>query len=153
LSNNETQILALLKQLPELDFDAIVSSLHLEAVQASEHLLRLTNLHLVESTAGIFSVSPALRVAIERDRRIKLSSPVERDVMKTLASSLTIRLEEGTASIALINAAIFGFSRKRRHPKRNTICISTPVARGLAGKASLRSAALDREHSICRRSA
>jgi hypothetical protein len=105
LSNNETHILALLKQLPELDFDAIVSSLYLEAVQASEHLLRLTNLHLAESTAGIFSVSPALRVAIERDRRIKLSNPVERDVMKTLASSLTIRLEEGTASIALINAA------------------------------------------------
>jgi tetratricopeptide (TPR) repeat protein len=106
LSDTDAKILALLKQLPELDFGAIVSALQLDAAQSSEDLLRLSNLHLVESTAGVFSVSPALRVAIERDRRIKLPSAVERDAMKSLASSLTIRLEEGTASIALIDAAI-----------------------------------------------
>jgi hypothetical protein len=65
-TENDILILALLKQLPELDFSAIVSSLGLDAAAASEDLLRLTNLHVVESSIGIFSVSPALRVALER---------------------------------------------------------------------------------------
>lgn len=106
LSQTEKQILAILKLLPDLDFDSIILSLKLDARQSSEDLLRLTNLHLVESSGGVFTVSPALRVAIERDRRIKLQDHVERDAMKILASSLTIRLEEGTASIALVDAAI-----------------------------------------------
>ncbi len=106
LSQTEQQLLAILKLLPELDFDSVVLSLKLDAKQASEDLLRLTNLHLVESSGGIFTVSPALRVAIERDRRIKLPEHVEREAMKILASSLTIRLEEGTASIALVDSAI-----------------------------------------------
>ena len=78
-----------------LDFESIVSTLFLDAALASENLLRLTNLHVVESTAGVFAVSPSLRVAIERDRRIKLSNTTELEAMKKLAASLTIRIEEG----------------------------------------------------------
>jgi tetratricopeptide (TPR) repeat protein len=106
LTDVEVQILALLKQLPELDFDSIVSSLHIDAAQASEDLLRLTNLHVIESTSGVFTVSPALRVAIERDRRIRMTASVEREAIKSLAFSLTIRLEEGTAPISLIDSAV-----------------------------------------------
>ncbi|MEZ5982398.1 MAG: tetratricopeptide repeat protein [Parvularculaceae bacterium] len=106
LSDLDVKILAVLTQLPELDFDAIVSSLRLDASSASEQLLRLTNLHLIESKSGVFSIAPALRVAIERDRRIRLTDAVKREAMKILASSLSIRIEEGDASIELIDAAV-----------------------------------------------
>lgn len=105
-TENEIKILALLTQIPELDFDAVVSSLNLNAAQSSEDLLRLTNLHVVESISGMFMVSPALRVAVERDRRVRLAESLEREALKSLASSLTIRIEEGTASISLIDSAV-----------------------------------------------
>jgi tetratricopeptide (TPR) repeat protein len=100
------QILALLKQLPELDFQSLVSALRLDPAEASDELLRLANLHVIESSYGVFCVSPALRVAIERDRRVSLSSKIEMSAMQTLADSLSVRLEEGTAPIALIDAAV-----------------------------------------------
>lgn len=102
----EIQILALLKQLPELDFSAIVEGLNLDASVASEDLLRLSNLHVVESSAGVFTVSPPLRIAVERDKRIRLSQEQEKAAVTTLARSLSVRLEEGTAPIALIDAAV-----------------------------------------------
>lgn len=105
-SDNETKILGLLKQLPELDFAAIVSSLSLDAAAASDDLLRLSNLHVVEATSGVFSVSPALRVAVERDRRMRLSTAIEREAMRSLAQSLVVRLEEGTAPITLVDSAV-----------------------------------------------
>ena len=72
LSNEGVLILGLMKLLPELDFTAIVAALEIDANAASEALLRLTNLHIVESSVDRFIVSPALRVAVERDKRIRL---------------------------------------------------------------------------------
>jgi Flp pilus assembly protein TadD len=103
---HEILMLGLLKQLPELDFEAIVKTLELDPAKVSEDLLRLSDLHIVESTGDAFSISPALQVAIERDRRFRLSKDVQQAAMKTLARSLAIRLEEGTAPISLLDAAV-----------------------------------------------
>lgn len=84
-----------------VDFEA-----SLDAATTSEDLLRLSNLHVIEAISGIFSVSPGLRIAVERDRRIRLSEAVERQAMQSLAQSLTIRLEEGTAPITLVDSAV-----------------------------------------------
>lgn len=106
LGNEDVLILGLLKLLPELDFDSFVSALKIDAAVASEALLQLTNLHIVESLADRFIVSPVLRVAVERDKRIRLPQNLERSAVQSLAESLSIRLEEGTASVALIDAAV-----------------------------------------------
>ncbi len=86
-------ILGLLKQLPELDFTAIVAALGLDAAETSENLRRLGDLHIVESSGDAFSISPALQVAVERDRRFRLDRDVQQAAMKSLAKSLAIRLE------------------------------------------------------------
>jgi len=103
---SEISMLGLLKELPELDFVAIVEALGLDAATASEDLLRLSDLHIVESSGDAFSVSPALQVAVERDRRFRLNKDMQQAAMKRLAKSLSIRLEEGTASIVLVDAAV-----------------------------------------------
>jgi tetratricopeptide (TPR) repeat protein len=102
----DASMLGLLKQLPELDFAAIVDALELEAATASEDLLRLTHLHIIESSGDAFSIAPALQVAVERDRRFRLNKDAQQSAMKKLAKSLAIRLEEGTAPIILIDAAV-----------------------------------------------
>lgn len=105
-SERERSILGLLKQLPEVDFAAIVAALELDPHGASEGLLRLNNFHIVESVAGNFTIAPALRVAVERDTRFRLPPEQQKKVMKNVASSLSIRLEDGTAPISLIDAAL-----------------------------------------------
>ena len=106
LDKDEVPILGILKVIPQLDFDSIVSTLKIEPAAASEALLRLTNLHIIESSAEMFIVAPALRVAIELDKRIQIPKELEKTAMKTLAESLSIRLEEGTAPVALVDAAV-----------------------------------------------
>ncbi len=103
---HDALMLGLLKQMPELDFAAIVEALELNAAKVSDDLRRLSDLHIIESSGDSFSVSPALQVAVERDRRFRLSKEVQQAAMKSLAKSLVIRLEEGTAAITLIDAAI-----------------------------------------------
>jgi tetratricopeptide (TPR) repeat protein len=105
-SKNDTSMLGLLKQLPELDFVAIVEALSLDAATASENLLRLSELHIVESSGDTFSISPALQIAVERDRRFRLKKETQQTAMRLVAKSLAIRLEEGTASIVLVDAAV-----------------------------------------------
>lgn len=106
LSNEDVLILGLLNLIPELDFTAIITALKVDANAASEALLRLTNLHIVESSAELFIISSVLRVAIERDSRIRLPQDLQRTALQVLAQSLSIRLEEGTAPVALVDAAV-----------------------------------------------
>lgn len=106
LNEDDTRILGLLKILPEIDFEAIIGGLSIEEARASETLVRLTNLHVLESFGEIFFVSPALRMAVERDNRIGLSKDEKKNAIGKLASSLSFRIEEGEAPIALIDAAV-----------------------------------------------
>ena len=51
-------------------------------------------------------VSPALRVAVERDKRATLPKDLRVSAIRTLAASLSVRLEEGTAPVALVDSAV-----------------------------------------------
>ena len=72
----------------------------------SDALLRLVELHIIESVNDRFMISPPVRVAVERDRRIQLPEQARRGVIQRLASSLSMRLEEGTAPVVLIDSTI-----------------------------------------------
>jgi tetratricopeptide (TPR) repeat protein len=106
LSREDTLILGLLKLVPELDFTAISAALPIDPALASERLLRLINLHVIEPSAERFMVSPALRVAVERDNRTVLPKDVRISAIRTLAATLSVRLEEGTAPVALVDSAV-----------------------------------------------
>jgi len=45
-----------------------VDALPIDAAAASDALLRLSNLHIVELAGNLFIVSPPLRIAVERDK-------------------------------------------------------------------------------------
>ena len=106
LSREDILILGLLKLVPELDFTAISAALPIDPTVASERLLRLINLHVIEPSAERFMVSPALRVAVERDNRTVLPKDVRISAIRTLAATLSVQLEEGTAPVALVNSAV-----------------------------------------------
>ena len=106
LGDEDVLILGLLKLVPELDFTAVVSALEVDAEAASEALQRLTDQHVVEASADRFVISPPLRVAVERDKRIRLGKDLQKSALRSLAQSLSIRLEEGTAPIALVDSAV-----------------------------------------------
>ena len=106
LSDEEIKILGLLKLIPELDFTAIVAALGIAADVASEALLKLSNLHILESSPEKFVISPAIRIAVERDPRIRLPAALQVTALQTVAQSLSIRLEEGTAPVSLVDAAV-----------------------------------------------
>jgi hypothetical protein len=106
LSDVETKILAILKMIPELDFASIVSATELEPDAVSDALFALNNNHVLDSRGDHFLVSPALQVAVERDKRIRVSRREEVAAMKKVAGSLSIRLEEGSVLISLVDTAI-----------------------------------------------
>ncbi len=51
-------------------------------------------------------ISPPLQIAVERDKRLRLPQSQQKTAIKNLARSLSIRLEEGTAPISLVDAAV-----------------------------------------------
>ena len=106
LDDSELTLLGLLKILPTLDFEAMVDASGVNANEAADALLRLSQLHLVEHSGDEFSVSPPIRIAVERDKRISLPEPKRREALAKLAESLALRLDEGTASIALVDSAV-----------------------------------------------
>jgi hypothetical protein len=95
-----------LKLLPSLDFQAMVDALPLDAAVASDALLKLSNLHIVEHAGNLFTVSPPLRIAVERDKRIGMSASVRGEALKVLARTLEIRLDEGSAPLDLVDTAV-----------------------------------------------
>ncbi|MBY5354956.1 hypothetical protein HFO94_15685 [Rhizobium leguminosarum] len=106
LGDIDIKLLALLRTVPELDFSAIVAALEMDAQLISDALYRLANLHVIDGSGDRFQVSPAVLVAVERDRRVRISRDAEQNAMRSIAKSLSVRLEEGTASVALVDTAI-----------------------------------------------
>lgn len=106
LSAVEAQLLGLLKYIPTLDFQAIVEALALEPAAAADSMLRLTQLHIVEHSGDEFSISPAMRIAVERDKRVAVPEDKRKTALGKLAETLALRLDEGTAPISLIDAAV-----------------------------------------------
>jgi hypothetical protein len=99
-------LLAILNILPILDFQAIVGALGEKANETADALLRLAQLHIVEHSGDEFSVSPPLRIAVERDKRVSLPETKRKQVLAKLADSLALRPDEGTAPITLVDSAV-----------------------------------------------
>ena len=91
LDDTELALLGLLKVLPTLDFAAMVGALGVNADEAGDALLRLSQLHVVEHSGDEFSVSPPIRIAVERDKRVSLPEPKRKEVLAKLAESLAVR--------------------------------------------------------------
>lgn len=106
LNESEATILALLRTVPELDFSAIAEALEMNVQLASDSLSRLVNLHVIDGNGDRFQVSPAVLVAVERDKRVRISRDIEQNAMRSIAKSLSLRLEEGTASVSLVDTAV-----------------------------------------------
>lgn len=106
LNGHQVRVLALLLILPELDFASILGALEEDQEALSEALTQLLDLHILEANSDRFALSPALRIAVERDKRIRLTAGVRKSAIAYLARSLTVKIEEGTAPISLIDAAI-----------------------------------------------
>lgn len=99
-------VLGILRLLPSLDFSAIVEALPISAAEISDSLVRLGDLHVLEHSGDNFQISPALRLAVERDKRVNISSDVRTAAFSAIAKSLEFRIEEGGATIALIDSAV-----------------------------------------------
>lgn len=106
LDELEVKILAVLNLLPELDFEAFDSVLSESAEDIAEALGRLIDNHIIYSSEDRFAVSPALRVAIERDGRIFLPDEERKRIIQSLAQSLSVRIEDGSAPVVLVDAAV-----------------------------------------------
>jgi tetratricopeptide (TPR) repeat protein len=106
LEDNDIIILSLLTIVPALDFQAIVDALPIEPVVASEALLKLSNLHIIENSGNLFTISPPLRIAVERDKRVDMPAGVRAEALKVLARTLAIRLDEGSAKLDLVDTAV-----------------------------------------------
>ena len=106
LNEAEIGILATLKIVPELDFESIVDATEGDAEMLSEAILRLVGIHVLESTQESFFISPPVKVAVERDVRIRLAAEKEKATIRRLAEFLSLRLEEGTAPVVLINSTV-----------------------------------------------
>lgn len=105
-STNECAVLTLLKSIPELDFDTIANALNFDGAALADDLQRLVLVHVLDSDGDRFRISPALRVAIERDPRVKMPAKQHADATSSVARSLSLRIEEGTAPVSLVDSAV-----------------------------------------------
>lgn len=106
IDETDSRILSILLLAPELDFGAIVNSLQETAENVSKSIQSLVDIHVLRYSDDRFSISPPLRIAVERDPRVKMSAATRSEVIRRLAYSLTISLGDETAPIALADAAI-----------------------------------------------
>ncbi len=106
LASEDVLVLGLLRLAPELDFSAITAALPIEPDVVSDRLLRLIDLHLLETSGDRFLITPPLRIAVEKDPRISLNAAVQTQAVAALVSSLSVRIEDGSAPLALIDLAV-----------------------------------------------
>jgi tetratricopeptide (TPR) repeat protein len=103
---SDSLVLSLLKNIPELDFGTICEALRLNAADLADNLQRLVLLHILDAEGDRFRISPALRVAVERDTRVKMPAALQVEATSSVARSLSLRIEEGTASVSLVDSAV-----------------------------------------------
>ncbi len=106
LTNLDAKILAIFSIAPELDFHTLCEVVDYPSNDVSLSIQKMIELHVVRVEEDRISISPALRVATERDARIELKNSERSKVMISLAHSLSVRLQDEDGPITLIDAAI-----------------------------------------------
>lgn len=102
LGEIDLKILAVFSIAPSLDFASLTSVVDEEASNIGKAVQRLLDLHIVQVENDNISISPALRIASDRDPRTELKGTERSRIMKSLAVSLALRLEEGEAPVTLL---------------------------------------------------
>lgn len=105
-SESERMVVSVLNLVPQADFDAIFAAAGIDRELLGSAIDKLIHEHVVEFSTDLYRLSPALRVAIERDRRFALSNDARQRALSAISERLSVRLEEGTAALQLVDAAI-----------------------------------------------
>jgi len=90
----EIRILSGLVNFTGLSFDVISDLAGADDQTAASAVVRLMDLHIVELNGDLYSLSRPLRVAIERDRRFKVSKTEYKEVLLVVTKSLRV-FEQG----------------------------------------------------------
>lgn len=107
LGRIEIKILSIFSIAPVLDFHSLTGVISDELrSDVADSIQKMADLHIVQVEDDNISVSPALRIAADRDPRTDLKGPERTRIMKALADSLVLRLEEGDAPITLLGSAV-----------------------------------------------
>ncbi|WP_374427492.1 TIR domain-containing protein [Paracoccus sp. (in: a-proteobacteria)] len=100
------KILAVFSIAPELDFASLSEVVTTPREEISKSIQSMLDLHIVRTEDERISISPALRIASERDPRTELKGDERTKIMRQLAESLVVKIEEGDAPISLLDSAI-----------------------------------------------
>ena len=105
-SKEETLILAALRDFNILDFETIQKILQGNLELAAAVLTRLIDLHVVEVRVDSYAVSPPLRTAVQRDRRLEVDGQERQMVLDIVSETLQIRNDGETIALSMIDAGI-----------------------------------------------
>ncbi|MCW5736984.1 MAG: toll/interleukin-1 receptor domain-containing protein, partial [Enhydrobacter sp.] len=105
-SQEETRILAGLRDFRGLDFDTLVLLSTSELQVAGRAVARLLDLHIIEAAGEVLQISPPIRAAIERDSRFVLAAQDRRNALQVVSGVLHIDSEAKDVSISMIDAGV-----------------------------------------------
>ncbi|MGB9366274.1 MAG: TIR domain-containing protein [Xanthobacteraceae bacterium] len=105
-SIEERVILCALRDFSALDFDTISLVVGENIDNVGRALARLIEMHIIETKADTYLVSPPIRVAVERDSRFSLPHSDYRKILEAVSSALKVHDESSTISLSLVNAGI-----------------------------------------------
>jgi hypothetical protein len=111
-SEEETAILAALRDFSILDFSTIQRILAGEIAVVGRALTRLMDFHVVEAAGSdTYQVAPPLRTAVERDHRFTLDRDRTRAMLKVISDSLKAHTDDDEISVSMIDAGILASLR------------------------------------------
>lgn len=101
----EVSILSALRDFRTLDFGTLSSVVEDQAGLA-EGLAKLIEHHVIEAGRDMYSISPPLRAAAERDHRLMITAAAQKKILQTISQTLSLQGEGGDISIPLVEAGI-----------------------------------------------
>lgn len=105
-SADAKMIVATLNLIPQADFETLSQATEIEDEALGQSLDKLISDHIVEFAADLYRIAPAVRLAVERDREFALPDDFRNRALVVISERLAVRLEEGTAALQLLDAAI-----------------------------------------------
>lgn len=106
LDSNSVEIISILNLIPQADFEILYVLSEIEKDTLASCVEKLIYGHVLEVSFDLYKISPYLRVAAERDKRFSLGDAKRKRLLERASSSLSVRIEDGTANIRLLDTAI-----------------------------------------------
>lgn len=105
-SEDEIKLLGAFRDFNALDFETLSIVFDKNSQAVARALTRLIDLHIIEAQSVIYTVSPPLRVAIERDSRFSLSPVLHKRMLEAVGSAFNTSSSNESTSLSLVNSAI-----------------------------------------------